>query len=185
MAGHKAQRHRLEPGGVQISSPWRIEPLNGNGVMAAPFRATFTSDRTRITIDVDVVNGAPLCRRYEVERTDGDGLELMTTEVMRGVNLRALMANGCADAAMQALPGDSHTYELATSVEAIEAVLGTVRRRAPITDAELKRFSALYRKRHVAGHMKEFAEELGYSERHAWRLLKLTRERGFLPSRRA
>jgi hypothetical protein len=33
--------------------------------------------------------------------------------------------------------------------------------------------------------MGPFADSLGYSERQGWRLLKLARERGFLPERKA
>src|SRR4051794_20154563 len=57
-----------------------IKTLASGGVMWAPFTAIFTSDRVRCTIAVDVADGRPVCRRYEVERIDdaADGLELMT-----------------------------------------------------------------------------------------------------------
>ena len=62
----------------------------------APFRAVFVGDQIKVTMVVDVADGAPVCRSYQVERTDGGGLEFMTTEIMRGLNLRTLLANACA-----------------------------------------------------------------------------------------
>jgi hypothetical protein len=164
--------------------PGAIKTLASGGAMWAPFTATFTSDRVRVTITVDIADGRPVCRHYEVDRIDdvADGLELMTTEVARGINLRALMAHGCADVALQPLP-DGTTYQPATSLEAVEAVVGELRRRRSptITDKQLRGFAAAYRKGYTPGAMAEFAKDQGFSERHAWRLLKLARERGFLP----
>lgn len=169
---------------VDTRAGMAIKTLASGGVMWAPFTATFTSDRVRCTITVDVADGRPVCRRYEVERIDdsADGLEVMTTEVMRGINLRALMANGCADVALQPLP-DGTTYQPATSLEAVEAVIGSLRRSRPpsITDKQLREFASAYRKEYSPGRMAQFADGRGYSERHAWRLLKIARERGFLP----
>lgn len=161
-----------------------IAKLDSGGALWAPIQATFTSDRLKVSIEVDVENGVPVCRRFTAERTDGGGLELMTSEVTRGVNLRSLMANACAAAALQTKDGEGYTA--ATSVEAVEAVVGTLRRRrTPISDPELRKFAAAYRKHYVKGGMEEFAASLGYSERHAYRLLGLARTRGLLPTREA
>lgn len=166
----------------------RIVELDTGGALWAPISATFTSDRVRVEITVDVANGVPVCRRYSAERTDGGGLELMTTEVMRGLPLRSLMAHACAAAALQteSTDGEGKGYSPASSVEAIEAVVKTLkRRRTPVTDKELRRFAAAYRKHFVPGRMREFAESLGYGERQGYRLLKVARERGFLPAKEA
>jgi hypothetical protein len=161
----------------------QLVELDSGGVLLAPFSATFTSDRLRVAITVDVADGVPICRSYSAERTDGGGLELMTTEVMRGLPLRSLMADACAASALEVEQG-ARGYSPATSVEAIEAVLKTLRRRrTPTTDKELREFAAAYRKDFVRGRMAEFAESLGYSERHAYRLLRLARERGLLPEK--
>jgi hypothetical protein len=162
--------------GADIGS--RITHLTGGGSLFAPIQATFTSDELRIELTIDVEDGVPVCRRYVAERVGGGGLELMTTEVTRGVKLRALMAHACAAAALE---GANGAFTTATTVEAVEAVLAPLRRkRTPVTDTQLRRFAAAYRRDFIAGRMREFAESLGYSERHTYRLKKLAIERGFL-----
>jgi hypothetical protein len=165
-----------------------LRKLDGGGAMFAPIRATFNqvldgNPQLRLTIEMDVEQGVPICRRYTVERFDG-GLELMTAELMRGVNLRRLMAQAAAAAALEKRPpppGVTEQYTTATSVEAVEAVVGPIRRRrVPVTDKELRRFADMYRRKFVPGRMAEFAEALHYSERHAYRLKRLAIERGFL-----
>jgi len=159
--------------------------LDSGGALMVPFEATFTGDQIRVTMTIDVAHGWPICSRYQVERTDGGGLELMTTEIMRGLNLRRLMANACARVAMAHTEDGSGAYTTASTVEAIEAVVGPIqrRRRMPATDEGLKRFADEYLHRFEPGRMREFAEGLGYSERQGWRLLALARTRGILPPR--
>ena len=118
----------------------QIAELDSGGALWSPIRATFESDKLRIEIEVEVVDGHPQCSGFSAKRLDGGGLELMTTEVTRGVNLRVLMANACASAALETK--DSQGYTSATSVEAVEAVIKTLkRRRSPITDKELRAFA--------------------------------------------
>lgn len=156
----------------------RIAHLDSGGTLWAPVDATFTNDQLRIDIRIDVRDGTPTCTRYTVERTDGGGLELMTTEVSRGIKLRALMAHACAAVALEGANGG---FTTASSVEAIESVVKTLsRNRRPTTDAELKRFARAYRRDYQRGGMEQFAASLGYGERNAWRLKKLAIERGFL-----
>jgi hypothetical protein len=103
-----------------------------------------------------------------VDPVGSHGLEMMTSEVMRGVNLRALMM---------------HAFAMFNpDTDAVQALFDSLkRRRTPVTDKTLREFARQYRKQFVPGGMQQFAESLGYSERQAWRLLKLARDRGFLP----
>ena len=158
-----------------------IKSLDGGGGMWAPFQATFTDEkRVKITLVLDVVDGAPSCRSYKVERIDGKGLEYMTTDIMRGLSLRNLMYYACAQAALTS--DDGVGYTTAVSTAAIETVVAPLRRRRqPITDGVLRRFADEYRGHFEPGRMEELAESLaGYSERQGWRLLKLGVERGVL-----
>ena len=142
-----------------------------------PFEATFTSKALELAVTIDVADGRPVCTEYRVRRLDGGGLELMTTEVMRDVKLRTLMALSCSRVAIDQAGGWS------VEAEAVQAVVDPIRRRkAPITDATLRGIAKAYEKRYVPGRMEEFAQSEGYSERQMWRLVKLARERGFLAS---
>lgn len=67
------------------------------------------------------------------------------------------------------------------AVEAVESVVGSIRRRrAPITDDRLREFAEAYHERWIPGRALEFAESLFMSERQMYRLKKLAQERGFL-----
>jgi len=137
----------------------------------------FTSKDLELAVTIDVADGRPMCTEYRVRRLDGGGLDLMTTEVMRNVKLRTLIALSCSRVAIDQAGGWS------VEAEAVQAVVDPIRRRkAPITDDTLRKIAKAYKKRYVAGGMDEFAQSEGYSERQMWRLVKLARERGFLPT---
>lgn len=162
----------------------RAKKLDTGVLLDVPVTAVFTSAALRVTIEVDVADGVPVCPRYTVERVDGGGLESVTTEVLAGVPLRGLMANACARAVVEPIEG-GHVVRAAISLEAIEAVVGPLKRtRRPITDATLMAFANAYEERFQPGHMRQFAESLHYSERQAWRLKKRAEQRGFLPGKK-
>ncbi len=144
----------------------KTKRLDGGAAVMAPIKAVFTSDRVRVEVTVDVADGAPTCRGYTVEPVGDVGLELMTDEVMRGINLRALMLNAFA----------------AINPNAVDTLFDSLkRRRSPITDEKLRHFADMYRLKFVPGCMDEFAKEMNVGERQARRLLALARQRGFLP----
>lgn len=161
----------------------RIAHLDSGGVMWSPITSTFVDERLRITVSIEVRDGQPSCRGYSVEPVGPVGLEQQTTEVARGLNLRKLMSHAVMRAALQA---EAEGYAPATSIEAIAPVVGsTVRRRAAITDDELRAFVAAYEANYQPNHMAEFADNLDppKSEATAWRWLRLARQRGLMPER--
>ncbi len=173
--------------GVRRSKPKRV---GADSWITAPFTATFEDERLRLVLEVDVADGHPICTSYRVDRLDGGGLELMTTEVLRGFKLRALMAEACILSVVVPVPGAKEGTAFAVKtkdaipVEVIESVLGTLkRRRAPVTDERLREVADAYKKRYEPGGMEQFAKSLNASERQVWRLIRLARERGFLPRR--
>jgi hypothetical protein len=175
--------HRTDARGGEVSDGVRFAKLDSGGVVAVPLRATFTDDRMKVTMCLDVANGVPICAKYCVERTDGRGLEEVTTEISRGLNLRTLMAHAFAGAAHEQHEDDDGRDHLrrASTVEAVEAVIGPIRRRRePTTDERLREFADAYRERWVPGGAAEFAESLYVSERQMWRLKRLAVDRGFL-----
>lgn len=152
--------------------------LDTGGWLAAPFRAILTGDTIELEMVLDVIDGAPACTSYTVRAIDGVGLENRTTEVARGIKLREAMANALARSTWEQ-HGD--VAYLATSVELIEAVMGSVqRRRVPVTDERLREVADAYRERWTPGGAMEFAASLHCSERQMYRLVKLARQRGFL-----
>ena len=167
---------------VDLADQRRLAQLDGGGRLAVPFTATFSNDiqTLRLEIVVDVANGRPVCRSYRVETfDDGGDLAMMTSEVLRGVKLRNLMSHACAQAAFEAV--DDGGFVPAENVQAIEAVLGPLRRtRRPATDELLGQVADRYRAEFVPGRMVEFAEAFGYSERQMRRLIALARERELL-----
>lgn len=167
---------------MAMGSPKALGP---NTAVPAPFTAVFTNESLELTIVVDVANGVPFCPEYHLKRVDAPpGLEMATTDVLRGIPLRGLMANALARVALEVErteTGVRFDYRSPTSVEAVEAVIGSLkRRRQPVTDEVLREFADAYRERFEPGAMEEFADSIGYSPRHAYRLKKLAEERGFL-----
>src|SRR5206468_889065 len=137
--------------------------LDGGADLKVPFTATFWDDTVELVVTTDAADGRPMCTKYTVRRAAGGPLGLMTTEVMRGVKLRDLLAMSCARVVMET------NRPTAVNLEAIEAVTGlTRRRRAPTSDDVLRDVAASYKKNFVPGHMREFAESQGYSERQMW-----------------
>lgn len=162
------------------SSP-RTARLDTGVEVIAPLEAEFTNGTLRITVLLDVADGMPRCTKLSVERVDGGGLELITTEVLPGLSLRRLMARACAAAVVERHEDGHYVKRAEVSLDAIEAVMGSLQRtRQPITDERLREFAEAFRERYQPGKMEPFAESLHCSPRQAWRLKKLAEERGFL-----
>ncbi len=152
--------------------------LDTGGYLLAPFRACLTNDTLEIELIIDVIDGTPDCTSYRVTPLDGAGLLYRTTEVTRGVKIRDLMAEALS---LSVWEQQGEVAGLATSVELIEAVKGSVRRRRePMTDEKLREFASAYRQKFIPGKAAEFAESQGYSERQMYRRKKTAQERGFL-----
>lgn len=156
----------------------KLRTLDSGGQLLAPFTARFSNDEWAIDLDLNVVDGQPSCVGYAVARNDDRPLDQFTTEVARGFNLRKLMSHAFA---RMALESEGQAKVPATTEEAVEAVVGPIRRRrAPITDQRLREVADAFRSRYVSGGAAEFASSLFVSERQMWRLVKLARQRGFL-----
>ena len=182
---------------VRVSTQFRVEiPPTPNldlgnevreigeagAVVRAPFVAVLSSKQLRIHLWIDVVDRQPTCTRYMVERADGAGLESVTLEVLRGLPLRPMVALACAAAAYE--PDSSGGIRLRQGV-VDPALLGSIiqagkRTRRPISEERLREFSDAFRAEFVPGRMAEFAASFGCSERQAYRLRKLAKERGLL-----
>jgi hypothetical protein len=169
---------------MALTVSWRDEfqderkMLDTGGWLIAPFRATFTGDDLEIELMLDVIDGAPACTSYTVRSTGGSGLENRTTEAVRGRPLRQLMVDALSMSVWEQYDDEGG---LASTVELVEAVMGSVRRtRKPVDDERLEQVADAYRKHWVPGGAAEFAESLNCSERQMWRLIKLARERGLL-----
>jgi hypothetical protein len=162
-----------QAGGVDLDHEFKR--LDSGAQLWAPFRAVFDDDELRVTLDIDVVDGRPSCRGYHVELLDGSGLEFLTTEMMRGFNLRALMSHAVAVAVGTFIPDPSDRRR------AIDGAVGSLRRRRrPVTDERLTEFADFYRLHFRPGGMGDLAGEFGVGERQAWRLKRLAVQRGFL-----
>lgn len=123
-----------------------------------------------------MIDGHPNYTHLSVSATDGRGLLHRTTEVMKELNVRELMAEGLSASVFEIQ--DDGGYKLATTVELVESVMGSVKRtRSPNTDEKLKRIADSYR-RH--GNVNDVARSEGYDPLHVRRLLGTARERGFL-----
>jgi hypothetical protein len=146
------------------------------GHMLTPLTATFSNEQIVVTMRIEVIDGAPSCVWYRVERVDGGGLEFLTTELAKGLKVRDLMAQAVMMAAVQ-----SSEEPDVSPLEAIESVLGNLRRgRAPISDTRLEEFAEAYRAHWEPGRADAFAASLGVGERQMYRLKKAAVERGFL-----
>lgn len=157
----------------------RVAEIRGGGVLMVPISATFDDGQLSVRLVIDVADDLPICREYTVKRLDGGGLEEMTTEVARGVKIRELMAEAVASKALEPAPDGGRRH--ATTLEAIEAVVGPIRRRRrTMTDSELTSFVASYRERYLPGHATEFAESVFMSERQMWRWKRAAIERGLM-----
>jgi hypothetical protein len=157
-----------------------IKAVDGGGHLT-PFRATFTSDDESLELElvIDVIDGTPDCTSYRVTPLDGKGLLYRTTEISKGVKIRDAMALALTYAVIE---DQGHgTYMDATSLDLIDSVRGTVkRRREPMTDDSLREFAARYRAEFVPGYAADFAESLGYSERQMYRRKKAAIDRCLL-----
>jgi hypothetical protein len=162
------------------------KPLAGSpAALVVPFRAHIEVNSLRVTIVIDVVDGAPSCTSYTVTTVDGGGLENRTTEVARGISIRDLLASALRFQTWEAFPDPDATGGLigrpGAPLDLTEAVMGSVRRRrVPVDDDRLREVAEAYRERWRPGNAAAFAESLLCSERQMYRLLKLARERGFL-----
>ncbi len=155
---------------------------DAGAVVRSPFVAVLSNEQLRIHLWIDVVDRQPTCTRYMVERADGAGLESVTLEVLRGLPLRPMVAMACAAAAYE--PDAPGRFALRQGV-VDPAVLGSIiqagkRTRRPTSDERLREFADAYRSQFVPGRMTEFADAFGCSERQAYRLRKLAKDRGLL-----
>lgn len=155
------------------------ELLEGRGQMQLPAMAVFENGELRIEIEIIAANGIPGCRRYQVERVDGEPLDGMVTNIMRGLPLRNFLMYACA---IMWQPTGKHRGPLPTlESDFIDALRAATRRpRRPTSDAKLRDFARQYREHYTPDGMEEFGKLVGYSGRQCYRLKKQAIERGFL-----
>lgn len=161
--------------------PTRDATLDGGGTMMVPVQVTFEFDKRGLAVDLvlDVEDGRPVTTSITTRRLEGGPpIEMLSTEVARGLKTRDLMAHAVPFAMLE--PVGPGKFKLgAQDGPALEAAIKSTRaRRLPMSDERLRLTAAAYRK----GGLPAVEDIPGWqvARRQAQRAVEAAIKRGFL-----
>lgn len=174
---------------MTISVSYDFGPLSRigpqTGLPSAFYVKYEEGDRPTVELEIEVLNGVPVCQAIHVRRMAGPSLS--GTELRR-VPLTDVIERACRDVALrlvEVLPDGSAAWEPPQGDAVLERAVARdvikARQRRKITDALLRDVARIYREQLESGQpTQEVAAAYGVSKAQAARYVRQARDRGFL-----